>query len=347
MTSARIALALTFLTAAALCQTPSPEIQVRQVLERYFRALTTGDKTEALKLVRKSARFYDVTGTPATYEYMRDAGPDASQNLFEPNRAHFIRQVQFLNPETALAIGLWRNATAKPRNDSGTFVFALIHGADGWKIESQHHGQIQSADSVDVGVVEAIDSSGVLSEQERNAGWRALFDGKSFRGWASVFGDRPPPGWRIEDGALVSVVGGQRLDIRTKERFQSFELRFEWLMKKGSNSGVKYRLFGLGGSSGSAAFEYQLIDEDEPNLEATQRSGALYGVTPVSKRATKPLGEWNESRLIVTGDHIEHWLNGIQTATYPVDVPFASPIVLQHHKSEVRFRNLKVRPIGK
>jgi hypothetical protein len=225
-------------------------------------------------------------------------------------------------------------------------MIAVVRKADGWKIESRHHGQIQSPESVDVGPIDKISSDGILTDAERAAGWRALFDGKTFAGLTSVFGQNPPPGWRIDNGTLASVVADGSLDLRTKESFQSFELRWEWQVKKGSNSGVKYRLFGLGGASGSAAFEYQLVDDDEPNLDPTQRSGAVYGVTQVLQRASKPSGQWNESRLILTNDHIEHWLNGIKTAEHSVDVPFASPIILQHHRSEVRFRNLKIRTIS-
>lgn len=52
-----------------------------------------------------------------------------------------------------------------------------------------------------------------------------------------------------------------------------------------------------------------------------------------------------ESRLLVTDDHVEHWLNGVMTATYPIDVPFDSPVVLQHHSSEVRVRSIQIRQL--
>ncbi|MEO8028621.1 MAG: family 16 glycoside hydrolase [Bryobacteraceae bacterium] len=344
LTLFRIALCL-LSAVSMIAQEASDEAEVRRVLGLYFEALNKGDKPRALELVRENARFFDVTGTPATYEYMKAAGPEGSQNLYEPNRAHYVRYLQFLNPDVALAFGLWRNASAKPPNDSGTFMFALVRKADGWKIESRHHAQIRSPDTVDAGAPEAISSEGILTDQERAGGWRALFDGRSFTGWVSVFGDPQPPGWRIDKGAFATVVGDKRMDMRTKERFESFEFRFEWQIAKGANSGVKYRLFGLGGGSGSAAYEYQLIDEDLPDLDPKHRSGALYGVTEIRQRAAKPVGQWNDARLVVAKDHLEHWLNGIKTAEYPIDVPFASPIVLQHHRSEVRFRNLRIRPL--
>ena len=338
----RLAIAALFL-AQASAQTP--EAEVRQTLDRYFAALRTGNKAQALALVRENAQFFDVTGTPATHDYMKAAGPEASQNLFEPNRAHYVRYVQFLNPDTALAYGLWRDTKAAPPKDAGTFAFALVRKADGWKIESRQHAQIQSPDSIDIGAPQPVSSDGILNAKEKAEGWRALFDGKTFNGWTSVFGGKVPTGWRIDNGTIATVVNGERFDIRTRERFESFELRFDWQLLKGANSGIKYRLFGLGGGSGSAAYEYQLIDDDQPNLDAKHRSGSLYGITEVPASRANPVGQWNQSRILVTNNHLEHWLNGIKTAEYKIDVPFPSPIVLQHHKSEVRFRNLKVKSL--
>jgi hypothetical protein len=78
-------------------------------------------------------------------------------------------------------------------------------------------------------------------------------------------------------------------------------------------------------------------------IDHKQKSGALYGVVAVTKPSARPAGEWNDSRLVVAQDHAEHWLNGVMTARYPIDVPFDSPILLQHHASEVRFRNIRIR----
>jgi len=130
-------------------------------------------------------------------------------------------------------------------------------------------------------------------------------------------------------------------------------LQWEWKAAKQSNSGVKYRLFGpdliaFGSPRFATGWEYQMADDaGDPGarVDDRQKSGALYGVVAVSKPAARPAGEWNGSRLIVMEDHAEHWLNGTLTARYPVDVPFDSPIVLQHHSSEVSFRNIRVRRI--
>lgn len=70
--------------------------------------------------------------------------------------------------------------------------------------------------------------------------------------------------------------------------------------------------------------EYQIADDDGDagaRVDPRQRSGALYGVTPVEKSLARPVGEWNDARILVTKERIEHWLNGARTAVYPVDVP--------------------------
>ena len=143
-----------------------------------------------------------------------------------------------------------------------------------------------------------------------------------------------------------------RTGIRTREEFTNFDLKFQWRVAANANSGCLYRLYPLdfiGGrpAPGAAAgMEYQVADDDgDPGarVDPRQRSGALYAVVPVQRSAARVVGEWNDSRIVVTRDRIEHWLNGVQTVNYRVDVPFASPILLQHHGSEVRFRNLRIR----
>jgi 3-keto-disaccharide hydrolase len=139
----------------------------------------------------------------------------------------------------------------------------------------------------------------------------------------------------------------------TEGQYLYFELRFEWMAATKANSGVKYRLLGfdrLGGLSREAlGFEYQVADDEgEPGtrVDPKQRSGSLYAVTAVERSLAKPVGEWNEGRIVVLPDHVEHWLNGQLTASHATDVPFASTIVLQHHTTEVRFRNIRIKRLG-
>ena len=89
-----------------------------------------------------------------------------------------------------------------------------------------------------------------------------------------------------------------------------------------------------------------MMTDPGARVDAKQRSGALYGVLPVAKSVAKAPGEWNESRIVLTNERAQHWLTGVKTVEQEIDIPFASPISLQHHSSEVRFRKLRVRPIA-
>jgi hypothetical protein len=185
--------------------------------------------------------------------------------------------------------------------------------------------------------------SELLSSDERAEGWRSLFDGKSFRGWSSPSGDEAPVSWRIVDGAIATVprsAGGPVISLRTRQEYTNFDLRFEWMTSEGANSGCIYRLF-----TAADGMEYQIADDNGDagaRVDPRQRSGALYGVTAVEASVARPVGEWNHARIRVTRERIEHWLNGTKTAEFQVDVPLPSPIVLQYHFTEVKFRNLRI-----
>jgi hypothetical protein len=189
----------------------------------------------------------------------------------------------------------------------------------------------------------------------RDGEWEILFDGKSAAHWLTMTGGGDLGGaWRVKDGSLTAIAGAASADLRSDRDYTLFEMKWEWMAAAGSNSGVKYRLFAadtvtFGPARYAAGWEYQMADDagdGGARVDDRQKSGALYGVVAVSKPAAKAAGEWNESRLVVLADHVEHWLNGVMTARYPVDVPFASPVSLQHHQSEVRFREIRIRRIG-
>ncbi len=227
-----------------------------------------------------------------------------------------------------------------------------------------------------------------LSNAEKKAGWKLLFDGSSFTGWhaygKAAFPDR---GWSVEEGCIKNAKNNGRPgsgggDIVTTELFTDFEFRFEWKIASAGNSGIKYfikeRTGALGakmyeGDDGRSAVghEFQLLDDDQ-NPDGVQngpthQSGALYALLPPnSAKRLKPVGEFNESRLIVHGKHVEHWLNGAKIVDYELESPalaatiaqskyrtvpgfgtkFATPLLLQDHGDEVWLRNLKIRSLA-
>jgi 3-keto-disaccharide hydrolase len=226
-----------------------------------------------------------------------------------------------------------------------------------------------------------------LSAAERKEGWKLLFDGKTFTGWRGYFDTTDPAkGWSIEAGCFKNSKGNGRPrsgggDLMTTAYFSDFDFRFEWSMPQGGNSGVYYLFqerqdkpgiemyMGDDGRS-PVGFEYQLLDDDH-HMDAIKNgpdrsTGALYFLfAPNEKKRLKPLGEFNESRIVVKGKHIEHWLNGAKIVEYDLGSPALidaiakskyknipgfgvkgkTRILIQDHGDEVRFRNLKIRAI--
>jgi len=208
-----------------------------------------------------------------------------------------------------------------------------------------------------------------LSQNEINQGWKLLFDGKTSAGWKSYRADRPFPekGWVIEDGALTIDPEGRGGDIITEESFSDFELSIDFKVAKGANSGIKY--FILPGTN--LGCEYQVLDdENHPDAKlgkpGTRLQGGLYDViAPVKDKQDKPVGEWNNARIISKGSHVEHWLNGQKIVEYERGstafnamkaeskfsdneqwaTPVQSPILLQDHGDVASFRNIKIRKL--
>jgi Domain of Unknown Function (DUF1080) len=221
-----------------------------------------------------------------------------------------------------------------------------------------------------------------LTEAERAAGWRLLFDGSTLRGWRGLGRDTVPTAhWTVEDGAIRKIPSGQIPrrtdgqpldggDLLTEASFQDFELTWEWKVAPGANSGLKYnvseKLSTTLARHAAIGFEYQILDDDrhEDAKLPSHRAGALYDlVAPNQRKALHPVGEWNRSTVILRGNHGEHWLNGEKILDFDLGTPlmdsllaaskyrsiagFAARrpgrIVLQDHGDEVRFRDLKIR----
>jgi len=179
-------------------------------------------------------------------------------------------------------------------------------------------------------------------------GWVALFDGKSADAFVRAGDGGPfPNSWTVEDGLLKAVVRpGNNYGLRTRDTFRSFELRFSWRVAPKGNSGVKYRIFYLI-QRDATGNEFQLADDvgDPGAIErAEERAGALYNQIAPSKSAARPVGNFNDSVLIVRGRHCEHWLNGQKVVEYESESgPLEGPILLQHHGSEAWFRDIRIR----
>lgn len=155
-----------------------------------------------------------------------------------------------------------------------------------------------------------------LTEAERADGWRLLFDGSSTAGWRGYQMDTVPSGWRVEDGLLTKNEGTG--DLLTTDTFGDFELAFDWRLAPGGNAGVFYRATEEYDHVYWSAPEYQLLD-DAGHPDGKSRltaAGAAYGLYPAAEGVVHPAGEWNTSRIVVRGAHVEHWLNGDKLLEY-------------------------------
>lgn len=239
-----------------------------------------------------------------------------------------------------------------------------------------------------------------LTPQEKREGWILLFDGKTMNHWVDPRQNtQPGDAWTIDDGCLKATSHPRITeDLFSEDTYRDFDLVFDWKISPAGNSGVKYRIqdhffirqalekFELQvehslenpiqgrparGQDYVVGFEYQLTD-DSSNRDATSNvkhtAGALYDMVAPYEHATKPVGEFNHSRIVLRGNHVEHWMNGVKVVDSTLDSADAlagidkrwsvapkvrdmlakqpkkdCPISLQNHGDEAWFRDIKIK----
>jgi hypothetical protein len=217
----------------------------------------------------------------------------------------------------------------------------------------------------------AADQPNTLTAQERDAGWQLLFDGQSLAGWRPY---NPPEGkagigagWKVEDGLLKKLNGVKGGDIITEKKFEDFELTWEWRIEKGGNNGVKY--FVTEERPGAPGHEYQMLDDEAEawsKIPAKDKTASFYQVLPpAADNGYQPAGEWNSSRILVKGNHVEHWLNGTKVLDYELGsreilaavakgkfknapgfgTKITGRIMLTDHIEETWFHNVRIREL--
>lgn len=158
-----------------------------------------------------------------------------------------------------------------------------------------------------------------LTDAEKAAGWRLLFDGASLEGW-QVAGRQEPPtqGWVVEEGILKKRQGVRGGNLVSAEKFEDFEFAWTWRLPDRGNNGVKFFVLPERGYLGH---EYQLWDEERGG-SGKGSTGSFYDVLPPNPdRKPFKTQEWNHSRLLVQGNHVEHWLNGQKILEYELGSP--------------------------
>src|SRR3954464_11044196 len=164
-------------------------------------------------------------------------------------------------------------------------------------------------------------AGGTLTADQAATGWRPLFDGTNTDAWRGYKTQTLPAGWRIADGVLTKT--GSVGDLLTKDQFGNFELALDWKLSKGGNAGVFYRGTEEFDHIYWSAPEYQLLDDaNHPDGQSRLTSaGAAYALYPSPAGVVKPAGEWNSTRIVVNGAHVEHWLNGQKVVQYELWSP--------------------------
>jgi hypothetical protein len=216
-----------------------------------------------------------------------------------------------------------------------------------------------------------------LSKDDVKDGWQLLFDGKTTNGWRGAHKETfPGKGWHVENGELVvEAAGGAESgnggDIVTLEEYESFELLADFKITKGANSGIKYFVTEAYGSDKSAiGLEYQILDDkNHPDaklgVKGNRTVASLYDLIPAKADKKFYPDNWNHARLVVNGNHVEHWLNGEKVVEYERNNQMFDALVayskykdyegfgnwekghilLQDHGDEVHFSNIKIRRI--
>ena len=223
------------------------------------------------------------------------------------------------------------------------------------RLQSQLKGVAGSVRSID-----ALESHGSTG----GPGWEVLFSGHSLDHFRGFKKDSVPAGWTIEEGNLTRTGPGG--DIITREQYDDFELELEWKVQPNGNSGIFYNVAEEGYDQvWQTGPEMQILD-DERHYDGKNRltcAGSNYALHAAPEGVVHPAGQWNKARIVVCGDDVEHWLNGVRVVSYRLhstswnelvagskfkDMPDygtrdSGHIALQDHGDVVSYRNIRIR----
>jgi hypothetical protein len=218
-----------------------------------------------------------------------------------------------------------------------------------------------------------------LTENEKGEGWKLLFDGQTTEGWRNAYEETfPDKGWIVEDGTITVLASGggeseHGGDIVTVDEYSNFDLRLQFKITEGANSGIKYYVTeNEEGHVGSAiGLEYQILDDERHpdaklgNHEGSRTLGSLYDLIKAENKRVNGIGQWNNARILSHNNHVEHWLNGFKVleyergseeyrklvaeSKYKVWPEFGEAeqghILLQDHGDRVSFRSIKIKSL--
>ncbi len=215
-----------------------------------------------------------------------------------------------------------------------------------------------------------------LTKEEKNEGWKLLFDGKTTKGWRNFKSNNIGAAWKVSEDALHldtskkddgHIIGGG--DILTEGEYENYELSMEWKIQACGNSGVIFNV--QEGASNGAVWhsgpEMQVLDNTcHPDAKIIKhRAGDLYDLISCKTETVKPAGEWNQVKIVSNKGHYEFWLNGVKTVEFTMHTPEWDQLVagskfksmsdfgkftkghisLQDHGDQVWYRNIKIKEL--
>ena len=210
-----------------------------------------------------------------------------------------------------------------------------------------------------------------LSKQEKEQGYKLLFDGKDMNGWRT-YQNKSAASWSVDSGTLHckgsdANYGAITADLMTKDQYQNFDLSVDYKISSKGNSGILYLVTEDSAYSFLSGPEYQIIDDKNfpEKLETWQMTGANYAMNPAPGAKPNPPGEWNHARIVKNKNFVEHWLNGKKVVEYELhsdawnknkmaekwkDVASYGAsdkgyITFQNHGSEAWFKNIKIKEL--
>lgn len=219
-----------------------------------------------------------------------------------------------------------------------------------------------------------LNAANTLTEKQSSQGWVLLFDGKSLDGWRGYNGADVSEAWVVKNGTLQLVArpkGSPHANIITEKKYDDFDLRFDFKMEKGTNSGVMFNVGEGPKQPYLTGPEYQILDnlgfrtnKGEP-VTAEQYTASNYAIEPARVEVLKPVGEWNRGRIVVRGNKVTYYLNGKKTMEYVMhstkwkkqiaESKFSKwkdfctldngHISLQDHGTRVWYRNVKIKEL--
>jgi len=226
--------------------------------------------------------------------------------------------------------------------------------------------QSGSGDSPAADTAASAEVAATGSPADSGGAWQTLFDGATLTGWHNFkTPGAAPVGWAVIDGEIVRTGDGG--DLVTDKQYANFELALEWKVLPKGNSGIIFRIDPASEVTYTSGPEMQVLDDDghADGKSPLTSAGAGYGLYPAPRGVVKPATQWNSARLLVNGNHVEHWLNDVKVVEYELGSPDWEQrvqdskfkawtgygratrgfIALQDHGDRVAYRNIRIREL--